>query len=69
MIMDNSFEVGGVTGDAAVIFDHGAAQNYEGASIFWIRQMAAIGGEDEAVKYWQIKRDGKQRGIVEVVEP
>jgi len=31
-----------------------------------LRAPAAIGGEEEAVKYWQIKRDGMQSGIVEV---
>src|SRR5215469_6275114 len=64
LMMDDGFEVGEVTGEAGVIFDHMAAQNYEGASIFWIRRLAAIDGHEEAVKYWQIKRDGTQRGIV-----
>ncbi len=35
-------------------------------SIFWMRRMAAIGGEQAAIKDWQIKRDGTQRGIVEI---
>ena len=29
--------------------------------------MAAIGGEEEALKDWQVKRDGSRRGIVEVI--
>jgi hypothetical protein len=29
--------------------------------------MAAIGGEEAALEYWQIKRDKMKRGIVEVV--
>jgi hypothetical protein len=37
------------------------------ASVFWIRKMAAIGGEQAAVEYWQIKRDHTRRGIVEVI--
>jgi hypothetical protein len=28
--------------------------------------MAAIGGEQAAIADWQIKRDGTQRGIVEI---
>jgi hypothetical protein len=44
-----------------------AAQNYEGASIFWLRRIAALGGEEGAIEHWQIKRDGKKRGIVEVL--
>lgn len=27
----------------------------------------AIGGEQEAVEYWQVKRDNTRRGIVEVI--
>jgi hypothetical protein len=43
------------------------ARNYEGASIFWVRRMAAFGGEDNAVAFWQVKRNGERRGIVEVI--
>ena len=54
-------------GEAAIIFDHLAGQNVEGASIFWIRRQAAIGGEQAAVEHWQLKRDKTRRGIVEVI--
>lgn len=64
MLMDDSFDVGQVQGEAAIIFDHMAAQNVEGASIFWIRRMAAIGGEQSTLEHWQIKRDKTRRGIV-----
>lgn len=40
----------------------------EGASIFWIRRLAALEGEEAAVEYWQLKRDGTKRGIVEVIK-
>ena len=53
--------------EARLLFDHGAAQNLLGASVFWLRRQAAIGGEDETVKHWQIKRDGAKRGIVELI--
>jgi hypothetical protein len=43
------------------------AQNYKGASIFWVRRMAAFGGEDNAAAFWQGKRNGERRGIVEVI--
>ena len=65
--MDDNFDVSLMTGETSIIFDHLAAQNYEGASIFWIRQIAAIDGEQTTVEYWQIKRDGTKRGIVEVI--
>jgi hypothetical protein len=29
--------------------------------------MAALEGEEASIKHWQIKRDGKKRGIVEVL--
>jgi hypothetical protein len=52
--------------EVAVVFDHMACQNYEGASVFWVRKMAAIGGEQAAIEFWQTKRDDTKRGIVEV---
>ena len=41
--MDDTFDVRKVKGEAAIIFNHMPAQNYEGASIFWVRRMAAFG--------------------------
>ena len=66
LLMEDSFDVDHVYGETALIFDHQEAQNILGASIFWIRKLAAISGEQEAVEYWQIKRDNTRRGIVEV---
>jgi hypothetical protein len=68
MLMDDTFDAQLVTGEAALIFDHGAAQQAEGASIFWIRRRAAIGGEEAALQYWQITREQTTRGIVEVLQ-
>lgn len=67
LLMEDTFDSSQVIGEAAIIFDHAAAQNHEGASVFWIRRMAAMGGEQAALEYWQIKRDKTRRGIVEVV--
>jgi len=67
MVMEDSFDSSGVSGEAAVVFDDLAAQNVEGASVFWIRRQAAIGGVQQAVEYWQSKRDKTRRGIVEVI--
>ena len=67
MIMEESFDSNQVRGEAALIFDHLAAQNVEGASVFWIRRLAALGGEQEALEHWQTKRDNTRRGIVEVI--
>ena len=67
MVMDDDFDVTAVRGEAALVFDHMAADTYEGASVFWVRRMAALGGEEAAIADWQIKRDGTKRGIVEVI--
>lgn len=67
LLMQDTFDVSKLTGEARILFDHLAAQNYEGVSIFWLRCVAALDGEDAAVEHWQIKRDGKRRGIVEVL--
>jgi hypothetical protein len=67
LLMEDSFDADQVRGEAALIFDHQEAQNVLGASVFWVRKLAAIGGEQEAVEYWQIKRDNTRRGIVEVI--
>lgn len=67
MLMEDAFDSNQQTGEAATLFDHTAAQNVEGASVFWIRRMAAMGQEQAALEYWQIKRDHTIRGIVEVI--
>ncbi|MEO6163297.1 MAG: hypothetical protein ABIP88_04070 [Candidatus Binatia bacterium] len=67
MIMEDSFDANRVRGEVALIFDHLAGQNVEGASVFWIRRLAAMGGEQEALEHWQAKRDKTRRGIVEVI--
>ena len=67
MLMEDTFEAQQVTGEAAMVFDHLAAQHSEGASIFWIRRMAAIDGEEAALQYWQMTREQTKRGIVEVI--
>lgn len=66
LVMEDAFELDKVRGETRHIFDHMAAHNLLGASIFWIPRAACLGGEDAAVLDWQIKRDGKLRGIVEV---
>ena len=66
--MEDTFDVSQLTGEAAFIFDHVVTLNYEGASIIWICRLAALEGEEATEEYWQLKRDGSKRGIVEVVE-
>jgi hypothetical protein len=68
MIMDDNFHMGSLVGEVRLLFvDHGVAQDHFGCSVFWMRRMAAIGGEQAAIEDWQIKRDGTERGIVEIM--
>ena len=68
LLMDDAFDLNQGTGEARLVFDHPAAQAHFGASIFWLRRLAALPDEEEAVRSWQLKRDGTRRGIVEVEE-
>ena len=68
LIMHDTFDLSQVTGEARLVFDHAAAQSRFGASVFWLRDLAALPDEEEAIASWEIKRDGTRRGIVEVTE-
>jgi hypothetical protein len=68
LVMDDSFDGETLQGELAVLFDHAAADAHFGASIFWVRRLAALGGEQSMVEYWQITRGGGKRGIIEIVE-
>ena len=65
MIMDDEFDIT-AAGDARLLFEHAAAQSHFGCSVFWVRRAAAMGGEQAAIEDWQVKRDGTERGIVEI---
>ncbi|MBI2371129.1 MAG: hypothetical protein HYV08_13000 [Deltaproteobacteria bacterium] len=49
LLMEDTFDMGQLTGEARVLFDHAAAQAHFGASVFWLRRLAALGGEDQAI--------------------
>ena len=68
LMMHDAFNVAQLKGEERLLFDHPAAQAHFGASVFWLRRLAALGGEEEAVAHWQIKRSGERRGIIEIVE-
>lgn len=67
MIMSDEFDSTTASGEARILFDHSGAQAHFGASVFWVRRVGALGGEDEAVSYWQTTRSGGLRGIIEVM--
>lgn len=66
MVMDDDFDVSALKGEVALLFDHVVAQTVFGASVFWVRRLAALGGEADFIARWQVKRDGNLRGILEV---
>lgn len=67
LLMEDAFEASQLTGDLQILFDHAAAQDHFGASIFWLRRLAALQGQQAAVEDWQVKRGGGQRGIIEII--
>ena len=68
LVMDDEFDGDKLDGESALLFDHAAADAHFGASVFWVRRPTALGGEQATVEYWQAKRGGGQRGIIEIVE-
>jgi hypothetical protein len=66
LLMEDAFDASLLKGDQRVLFDHAAAQAHFGASVFWLRRFAALDGEGAAIEYWQAKRGGGLRGIVEI---
>ncbi len=67
LVMRDDFNLSACDEQARKLFNHGQAQSELGASIFWIRRsMLLLESVAQFVKHWQLKRDGKRRGIVEV---
>jgi hypothetical protein len=66
ILMEDSFDLGVLTGEAAMVFQHLEAHAHLGASIFWARRSGALGGEQAMIEYWQIRREGGHRGIIEL---
>jgi hypothetical protein len=66
-LMEDAFDATHLTGEAQLLFDHRTAQSHFGASFFWLRRLSAYEGEQAAIEWWQAKRGGGLRGIVEIV--
>jgi hypothetical protein len=67
LVMADEFDASELSGGMRLLFDHGAAQARFGASVFWVRRQAAWPNERAAVEFWQVKRGGDRRGIVEII--
>jgi predicted nucleotidyltransferase len=67
VLMEDTFDLTQLVGEVQLLFTHAAAQAHFGASVFWLRRSAALGGEHAAIEDWQLKRDGGRRGVVEII--
>lgn len=68
LVLDDGFDGDKLDGEPLLLFDRAAADAHFGASAFWVRRPTALGGEQAMVEYWQAKRGGGKRGIIEIVE-
>lgn len=50
--MNDAFDLGALTAEARILFDHSAAQAHFGASVFWLRRLAAFPDEEGAITSW-----------------
>jgi hypothetical protein len=67
LVMRNDFVVENCPADSQVLFDHERADEELGASVFWVRPAMLLGEPlDQFLAHWELKRDGRRRGIVEV---
>ena len=68
LVMAETFRLQDCPIETRGLFDHAVAQARYGASIFWVRPGLLFSESLEAfIASWQIKRDGSQRGIIEVM--
>ena len=68
LVMAETFRLEDCPIEARGLFDHAVAQARYGASIFWVRPGLLLSESlKEFIASWQIKRDGSERGIVEVI--
>jgi len=68
LVMDDAFRLEKCPVEIRGLFNHAVAQARYGVSIFWIRPGVLIDENvEDFLAYWQIKRYGSRRGMVEVV--
>jgi hypothetical protein len=68
LVMEDHFQPGQLSEEAAPLFDHLQAEVQFGASVFWTKRSGILGDEQLALEHWQIKRDHSYRGIMEIIE-
>jgi hypothetical protein len=67
LVMQNAFRSEDCPAESLVLFDHARANDELGASIFWVRPNMLLGEPlEQFLAFWQTKRDGGRRGILEI---
>lgn len=67
LVMRNDFRSEDCPAGSSVLFDHVRASDELGASVFWIRPDMLLGEPlEQFLAFWQTKRDGRRRGVVEI---
>jgi len=67
LVMRNDFRSEDCPAESSVLFDHARANDELGGSVFWIRPDMLLGEPlEQFLAFWQTKRDGRRRGIVEI---
>ena len=66
-LMENTFDIRHLPGEARLLFDHAAAQTQFGGSVFWLRRLAVLDDEHTTIAHWHITRERSYRGIVEIL--
>ena len=67
LLMEDTFDLSQLTGEAQLLFEHAVAQTRFGASVFWLRRLAVLEDEQTTLSHWQITREWRHRGIVEII--
>lgn len=67
LVMAESFRVEDAPRESRTLFSHADAEARFNASVFWVREgMLAPEAMSDFLDVWETRRDGEQRGIVEV---
>lgn len=67
LVMRNDFRSEECPAESSVLFDHARAHDELGASVFWVRpDMLLSEPLEQFLAFWQTKRDGRRRGVVEI---
>jgi hypothetical protein len=67
LVMRNEFRSEECPAESLVLFDHERADRELGASVFWVRPDMLLGEPlEQFLAFWQTKRDGRRRGVVEI---